>query len=254
MKKILYILTISISILVAACDRTDIIGGTINSTDSLSINTFEYLKSQEETEIAATLFEKAGLVDEINKEVTVISPNIWSINRYIRRKNSVNYRDADAPRFTLDSISGEELAKMGMYIFPGKWWRKTIPQEGVYLTSTDGKQDIFLTLDATNTDPGTAYDGGGAAGYGYQYSNFMMSEPYMIHVLFKRGKNWELTYNERYKLGLDNEECDQFYRMYVSDIRTSNGVVHVLYSGDSSFSEHYYYHSLFFFGTRSDDV
>ena len=40
----------------------------------------------------------------------------------------------------------------------------------------------------------------------------------------------------------------------VSNIRTnSGGVVHVLYAGDSAYAEQYYYHSLFFYGTRSDD-
>ncbi len=254
-KTILYaFLTAAVYLGTVSCERTDIIGGSVNNTDSLNISTFELLASNEETAVVAELFQKAGLVEEINGDVTVISPNKWSVNRYIRRKNSVNYKPAADPDFTIESMTAEDLAQMGMYIFPGKWWRNTIPDEGIYLTSTDGKQDILLTLDATNTDPGAAYDGGGAPGYGYQYSNFMMSRPYMIHVLFKRGVKWEMTYQERSNLGMDHVECDQYYRMYVSDIRTLNGVVHVLYMGDASFSEHYYYHTLFFFGTRADDV
>lgn len=232
----------------------DVVGGTINSTEPLDITTSELLSQMDETGVVGELFERAGLTDEINGDVTVIAPNKWSVNRYLRRKNSPNHKAPDAAEFTLESMDAAELSKMGMYIFPGQWWRGTIPEEGVYLTSIDGSQEILLTLDPTYSDPGAAHDGGGVAGAGYQYSNFMMSVPYVIHALFKRGDNWELTHLERTNLGFDSAECDQYYRMYVSDIRTSTGVVHVLYMGDKQFNEHYYYHTLFLFGTRSDDV
>ena len=136
-------------------------------------------------------------------------------------------------------MTAADLSQMGMYIYPGKWGREDIPEEGVYLTSIDGKQEIHLTLDETNTDPGSAYDGGNVAGAGFQYSNFLLTTPKIIHVLFKRGTN--------------NDECDQSYRMMVSDIHTNTGVIHIVYCGDSSYNEHFYYHSLFFFGKHADD-
>ena len=91
------------------------------------------------------------------------------------------------------------------------------------------------------------------AGAGFQYSNFLLTTPKLIHVLFKRGTNWELTYLERATLTPDNDECDQSYRMMVSDIHTNTGVIHIVYCGDSSYNEHFYYHSLFFFGKHADD-
>lgn len=119
--------------------------------------------------------------------------------------------------------------------------------------SVDGSQEIFLSFDEVNTDPTAAYDGGNVAGNGYQYSNFLMTSPKVLHVLFKRGDEWEFNYLDRLSMGFDKPECDQAYKMYVSNVRTKNSVVNVLYVGDSAYAEQYYYHSLFFYGTRSDD-
>lgn len=234
--------------------RTDVIGGTINETNKFDMTTYEYLLQDENTTVVAQLFEKAGLKDAINGDVTVISPSKYSVNRYIRRKN-YGFRNGveGAVEFKLEDMTAADLSQMGMYIYPGKWGREDIPEEGVYLTSIDGKQEIRLTLDETNTDPGSAYDGGNVAGAGFQYSNFLLTTPKLIHVLFKRGTNWELTYLERATLTPDNDECDQSYRMMVSDIHTNTGVIHIVYCGDSSYNEHFYYHSLFFFGKHADD-
>lgn len=251
----LSLMVISLATLLFSCSKDYIIGGKANSTQKLDINTFELLSSMEETKTVATLFERAGLKDIINGDVTIIAPNQWSVNRYLRRRHNQDLRtNPSAPVLTIDDISTEELKKMGMYILPGKYWSETIPKEGKYLTAYDGTE-VLLTLDKTNADPGTAWDGSGSPGQGYQYSNFMQNSPNIVHIQFKRGSNWELTAAERNMLTnyYDNPECDQVYRMYVSDILTSNGVVHVLYEGDDGFSDHYYYHSLFFFGLRTDD-
>lgn len=257
MKKYIYISLIAISLaaLVSSCNKDYIIGGTVNSTKKLTINTFELLSSMDETKTVATLFEKAGLKDAVNGDVTIIAPTQWSVNRYLlRRTNQLLRTDPTAAAVTINDISAEDLQKMGMYILPGKFWRENIPAEGKHLTALDGTE-VLLTLDKTNTDPGAAWDGSGAPGQGYQYSNFMQEVPYIIHIHYKRGNNWEMTADERNSLTgyYDNPECDHVYRMYLSDILTSNGVVHILYEGDYGYSDHYYYHSLFFFGTRTDD-
>lgn len=238
-----------------SCSEDYIIGGEVNETNQLDMTTFDLLKTMEETKNVATLFERAGMKDLVNGDVTIIAPNQWSINRYLRRKHNQMLRNnpsATAP--TMDDISAEELQKMGMYVLPGKFWRETIPAEGINLVAHDGTE-VRLTLDRTNVDPGAAWDGSGVPGSGYQYSNFMQQVPYMVKVHFKRGQRWEMTPDERNRLTgyYDNPECDHVYRMYVSDILTRNGVVHVLYSGDYTYTDHYYYHSLFFFGLRTDD-
>ena len=255
MKRILeYLIVIVILLPVLSSCSTDVIGGSINETNKFDMTTYEWLLQNETTTVVAQLFDKAGLKDAINGDVTVISPSIYSVNRYVRRKN-YGFRNGveGAAEFKLEDMTAADLAQMGMYIYPGKWGREDIPEKGVYLTSIDGSQEILLTLDETNTDPGSAYDGGNAAGAGFQYSNFLLTTPKLIHVLFKRGANWELTYLERATLTPDNDECDQSYRMMISDVHTNNGVIHIVYSGDSSYNEHFYYHSLFFFGKHADD-
>lgn len=254
MKKFFVIIALAFAAL--SCSKTtDIVGGTINPSERTDVTTFEFLMENEETQIVAQLFEAAGMKDIINGEVTLVAPSKYSVNRFIRRMNSANNREADAPRYTIEDLLQDDvlLQKMGMYVFPGIYGLDNLTEKGTMLTSVDGSQEIILTLDETNTDPGPAYDGGKAAGAGFQYSNFLEKSPKLIHVLFKRGENWETEFLARDKLGLDNAECDHHYRMYVSNVRTKNGMVHIVYSGDTSFNEHYYYHSLFFFGVRADD-
>jgi len=227
-------------------DNDYIIGGEVNETNQVNVKTFEYLSSLEETKVVAALFEKAGLKDVINGDVTVVAPNKWSVNRYLRRRyNQILRSDPSADSITIDDISNAELAKMGMYILPGKLSGKTIPEGGRILKAYDGS-DVFISIDEMDFDPGAAP---------YSYSSFMEDVPDIIHIHYKRGDNWEWTELERSSLTnyYDNPECDHVYRMYLSDILTKNGVVHILYSGDAGYSDHYYYHSLFDFGIRSDD-
>ena len=259
MKKIVLYIALA-GILAVSCHKDDTIGGTINSTERMSITTYEWLKSQDETAVVADLFERAGLKDVINGDVTIVGPSKWSVNRYLRRKNKA-FRDREdgAVEFTLDDMTAEELDKMKMYIFPDQWSSTEIPEEGVYLTAIDGKQQIYLTYEKQSADPGAAWNGEGNPGAGYQYGNFMMSTVKVVYVVFKRGDEWEVdasgkpAYLARYAVGFDKPEQDQAYRMYIYDVRTSNGVVHIVVMGGTAYAERYFYHSLFFYGTRTDD-
>lgn len=241
------------ALVMASCHKLDSIGGTINSTEQLDITTSQWLAQQEETKVVADLFSAAGLNDVIDGEVTVIAPNKWSVNRFIRRHNSINRKAQGDLLYDMDSLYNEDLSQLKMYVFPGIWGFEDIPEDGIFLTAIDGVHEIFLKYEDTNTDPTAAYDGGNVAGNGYQYSNFLMTQPKVLHVIYKRGAEWELNYLDRNTLTFDNEECDQAYKMYVSNVKTKNGMVHVLYVGDSAYAEQYYYHSLFFYGTRNDD-
>lgn len=135
----------------------------------------------------------------------------------------------------------------------GKFSRENLTKEGIKLTTLNPSDSIRLSLEESNIDPAAAWDGSNVPGQGYQYSNFMQTKPEKIFVHFKRGNNWEMTPEARAALGYDNPECDQRYQMYISDVITTTGSVHVIYVGSDNYSEHYYYHTLFFFGTRADD-
>lgn len=258
MKKVLLIFTIIT--LFAACKKDDSIGGTVNDTTPMNINTYEWMSQTEETAVVAELFDRAGMKDLINGEVTIVGPSAWSVQRYIRRRNKA-FREGNGPEFKIEDLTAEELSKMGMYVFPGKWDSKALEENGPqYLTSIDGTQELYLSLEKASADPGAAWNGEGNPGAGYQYGNFMMSNPMLVYAVFKRGVSWEVdektgkpSYLARYALGLAGEETDQAYRMFLSDVRTSNGVVHIVVMGNTAYSERYQYHTLFFYGTRNDD-
>lgn len=261
MKRIvLFVIALS-ALLSVSCKKDDSIGGTVNSAEQMDINTYEWMSQTDETEVVAWLFDRAGLKDVINGEdVTIVGPSKWSVMRYVYRRNKA-HRNGTAPEFKIEDIEDEEVAKMGMYIFPGRWDSEALREKGPqYLTSLDGSQEIYLSLEKASADPGASWNGEGNAGAGYQYGNFMMSNPELVYVVFKRGDSWEVdertgkpAYLARYAKGLANPDCDQAYRMYLSDVRTSNGVVHIVVMGNDAYTERYQYHTLFFYGVRNDD-
>jgi hypothetical protein len=257
MKRILLFLLLPLLALhIHSCSKDKYkIGGTKNETNKVNLTTFEYLKSFEVTSNTAKLFEKAGLINEINGNVTLIAPSNYAINRYLQRKNNRLLRlNPGATRMTVDDIPVADLSQLRMYIVDGKYSSADIPKQGIVLPTHRAGDTLRLSMEEANAEPGTAWDGGGQPGQGYQYSNFMQSKPMKVTVHFKRGTKWEMSASQRLSLGYDNAECDQVYKMYISDVVTNTGVVHVIYSGDYNYTDHYYYHSLFFFGTRADDL
>lgn len=256
MKKILFLTAIIIPILIS-CQKEDyIIGGEANETNQVDQTTFNYLKSSDVTNETAQLIELAGIQDEFNGDVTVLAPSNLAVRRYLRRLNNQALRlNPDTTLTTLNDLSADSLSKyLKMYIVDGDFSRDNIPEEGIILPTHLAGDTVRLSLDQVNTDPTAGWDGGGTPGAGYQYSNFMQSTPYLVHVHYKRGTNWEMTAQERSLINPNSSERDQVYRMYVSDVLTTTGVVHVIYCGDYNYSDHYYYHSLFFYGTTDDDL
>lgn len=256
MKKLNLILCASLLLLVSCSkNKNYIIGGKKNPTNKVNETTSDFLKSFDVTTETAKLFERAGMNGEINGNVTLIAPSNYAVNRYLTRRNNRNLRlDPASKLMTVDDIPVEDLQQLKMYIVDNKYWSGNIPAGGIVLPTHLAGDSIRLYTATSNTEPGAAWDGSGVPGWGYQYSNFMQTLPVKVYVQFKRGNNWENDPNERVSLGYDNPECDQVYEMYISDVITTTGVVHVIYSGDYNFSDHFYYHSLFFFGTRADDL
>lgn len=244
------------AILLVSCSKNNyIIGGTVSKTNKVNETTFQFLQSFDATKETAHLIERAGLADEVNKEVTIVAPNNYAVNRYLRRVNNQRLRlDPKSAPYTMDSIPVETLQQLKMYIVDGKYWSANIPKDGIILPTHEPGDTIMLYVAESNSEPGAAWDGSGVPGWGYQYSNFMQTKPQKVYVHFKRGANWEMSPQDRLSLGYDDPECDQVYEMYLSDVITTTGIVHVIYSGDYDYSDHYYYHTLFFYGTRADDL
>ncbi|TAN15106.1 MAG: hypothetical protein EPN37_10425 [Chitinophagaceae bacterium] len=246
-----------VGIFLISCSKNNyIIGGKKNPTNKVNETTYQFLESFPVTTETAQLIKRAGLTDEVNGDVTIIAPSNYAVDRFLRRKNNRRLRlNPDTSLLTVSTIPVDTLQQLKMYIVDGKWWSKTIPKGGIVLPTHEPGDTILLYADSTSdSEPGAAWDGSGIPGLGYQYLNFMQTKPVKVYVHFKRGQYWEMTPQERLSMGYDNPECDQVYEMYISDVVTTTGVVHVIYSGDYDFSDHYYYHTLFFFGTRADDL
>lgn len=252
----LFIYLIIPALVFSACNKNGhIIGGDKNNTNEVNMTTFDFLKSYEVTTQTARLIERAGMTNEVNGNVTIIAPSNFAINRYLRRKNNRALRlNPNATPITIEDIPPAELELLGVYIVDGTFLSTDLTPQGILLPTHHDGDSLRLSLTEATAEPGAAWDGGGQPGQGYQFSNFMQSRPKKVQVHFKRGTKWEMTGAERTAMGNDNAECDQVYKMYISDVKTTNGVVHVIYSGDYTYTDHYYYHSLFFFGTRADDL
>ncbi len=252
----IFLCLVVISMSFFACSKKGyIIGGEKNESNKVNMNSFDFLKSFEVTNETARLLERAGLVDEVNSDITIIAPSNYAVRRYLRRQNNRMLRlDPNAQPMTLEDIPVAELQQLRMYIVDSKYLSTDLTAKGVLLPTHNPGDSLILSLDEANAEPGAAWDGGGQPGEGYQFSNFMQSRPTKVTVHFKRGSNWEMSGSERNAIGYDDPECDQVYKMYISDVLTTTGVVHVIYSGDYTYTDHYYYHSLFFFGTRADDL
>lgn len=244
-------------ILLNSCSKNKnyIVGGEAVKDNRVNQSTAAFLNTFKVTSETGKLFERAGLTNEINGDVTILAPNNYAVNRYIRRNNNRALRlNPQAELLTVDNIPLADLAQLKMYIVDGKFLSADIPEEGIKLSTHLDGDSVYLYTATSNAEPGAAWDGSGTPGQGYQYSNFMQRRPVKVYAHFKRGANWEMDPNQRVSMGYDNPECDQVYEMYISDVLTDNGVVHVIYSGDYNYSDHYYYHTLFFFGTRADDL
>ena len=258
MKKIIYFAILAFSALLISCSKGDVIGGTVNDPNEYQDKTIYQWFVENEPGVAE-LFEKAALKDMLSDpgaELTIIGPSQFAVNRYVKRRN-FDYRQGSNPvEFLIENIEPEEVAKMSMYVYNGIYDRAALTELGntIDLVAIDDSTEVQFFLEETNTDPGAAYDGSQNPGVGFQYSNFLQQKPILFNALFKRGEKWERTFQERSTLGYENDETDQCYRMMISDVRCKNGVVNIVYSGDTSFDEHYYYHSLFFYGKRASDL
>lgn len=254
-KVLLFLCVLAVTVIFTACKKDAyIIGGEKNESNIVNKTSYDFLKSFDATNETARLIERAGLIDEVNGDVTIIAPSNYAVRRYLRRKNNRLMRlDPNAPLMTIENIPEADLQQLRLYMVDGKYLSTDLSKEGIILPTHNPGDSVRLSLEEANAEPGAAWDGGGQPGQGYQYSNFMQSRPLKVTVHFKRGTNWEMDPGQRNAMGYDKPECDQVYKMYISDVRTTNGVVHVIYSGDYTYSDHYYYHTLFFFGTRADD-
>ena len=105
-KRLLIIPAFLIALVFTSCSKDKhIIGGDRNETNAVNMSTFDFLKSFEATTQTARLIERAGLVNEVNGDVTVIAPSNFAVNRFLRRKNNRLLRlDPASQAMTVEDI------------------------------------------------------------------------------------------------------------------------------------------------------
>jgi hypothetical protein len=120
MKKIIYALLLLVT--VYSC-QDNLIDGGVNSAN-VNKTTVEYLRSNAKFDTVMILFEKAGLLDQLNKpNTTVIVPTDYSVNLYIQQIQAQKRRELDDEnlKYTFkDLINDFDLFKdsLKMYVVP----------------------------------------------------------------------------------------------------------------------------------------
>ena len=87
MKKKYVFPVLLLAVISFSCKKDDyIIGGTKNETNKVDQTSFEFLKSFEATTQTATLIEKAGMINEVNGNVTIFAPSNYAIKPVSAKK------------------------------------------------------------------------------------------------------------------------------------------------------------------------
>jgi hypothetical protein len=120
MKKIIYALLLLIT--VYSC-QDNLIDGGVNSAN-VNKTTVEYLRSNAKFDTVMILFEKAGLLDQLNKpNTTVIVPTDYSVNLYIQQIQAQKRSEQDDEnlKYTFKDLMNDfDLFKdsLKMYVLP----------------------------------------------------------------------------------------------------------------------------------------
>ena len=147
-KRLLIIPAFLIAFVFTSCSKDKhIIGGNRNDTNEVNMSTFDFLKSFEATTQTARLIERAGLINEVNGDVTVIAPSNFAVNRFLRRKNNRLLRlDPAAQAMTVEDIPEAELEQLRMYIVDGSFLSSDLTSEGILLPTHRNGDSLRLSL------------------------------------------------------------------------------------------------------------
>lgn len=219
MKKILYALLFLGS--VYSC-QDNLIDGGIHSTAPLKITTVEYLNSQAKFDTVMILFNKAGLLDQLNKlNATVIIPTDYSVNQYvlqIQAQKRIEQNDENLKYTFKDLMNDFDLFKdsLKMYIVNQRVTRDVLSTttNGAIETKSLLGNDVEVSLVST-----------------LLYTQWLPnSDVKLIH--FKNVING-LDPADNSTIPLEDQDVDNICQ--TSGIVTSTGVLHVLEDTHSLF-------------------
>ncbi|GGZ28014.1 hypothetical protein GCM10007049_21150 [Echinicola pacifica] len=200
MKYCIYYIALSLC-LFSCVDNDYLVDGGVSSGE-LGTDTFSFLQSHPQMDTLALLIERAGLIDEVNGEVTLFAPNNLSVKKYVDEiLKGMRELDPEA-EFTVNDIPKDTLDKyMGAYIFPGKITREDMSPEGDIMVALNG-EERRISLEPRE-----------------EYTAQLSSFPEYVYYTYKQGEEWDLW---------NNITDDELVQVRTSNLISTNGVVHVL--------------------------
>lgn len=153
MKKIIYALLLLV--IVCSCQDNLIDGGVSSAT--VNKTTVEYLRSNAKFDTVMILFEKAGLLDQLNKpNTTVIFPTNYSVIQYVKQIKDQKIRETNDEnlKYTFnDLVNDIALYKdsLKMYIVPQLVTRDVLAKttNGLIETKSLLGNDVEISLVST---------------------------------------------------------------------------------------------------------
>ncbi|MBJ6367747.1 fasciclin domain-containing protein [Snuella sedimenti] len=216
MKKLIF--PILLLLLVAyACDGGGdyLIDGGL-SNDNTGNSTMAFFRSHSQLDTLAIIIERAGMEDVVNGETTIFAPNNLSIKNYVDHVLA-DMRESDPlADFTVNDIPVDTLTKyLGGYIFSGKITRENMTlNQGEIYTANNG-EERRISLEPVNA-----------------YGNELDAFPEYVFFTYKVGTEWDAW---DASLNDANEKDDKFL-VRTSNIKSTNGVIHVLQGGHVLFN------------------
>lgn len=208
MKKIILILAVVLGIISCGQENYLVDGGV--SDGKVGTTTFEFLKSHHQLDTLAILIEKGGFVDEVNGASTLFAPNNLAIRSYVNRVLADMRKLNPQAKFTFNDIPADTITKnLGGYIFQEKIERKDMVKEGKIYTAINGDKRM-ISLEPRE-----------------EYTDQVSSYPEYVYYTYKVGAEWD---------DWDNIDDDIKVQVRTSDLKSTNGVIHVLQGSHKLFN------------------
>ncbi|WP_369048489.1 hypothetical protein [Tenacibaculum sp. UWU-22] len=189
------------------------------SNPETGTSTMDFLRSNSQLDSLALLIDRAGLADVVNGTTTLFAPNNVSVQRYVDKELAKLRLLDPSAEYSVESIPTDTIKKyIGMYIFEGKITRENMgeKQGNVYTSiAVEGNDSFERRISLEPAD---------------EYENQLGYYPKYVHYTSKVGENWD-SWDAVYGNKTDETpvaEKDVNTIVRTSNIKTNNGVVHVL--------------------------
>jgi hypothetical protein len=178
-------------------------------------STYDFLASNALFDTLVIAIDRAGLKEELDKEVTFFATTNFSFKNYVDAMTTWGRAKYNDPNYlyAFDSIPAKVLKdSLSMYIFPGKIQREDLRKEGDIYTNIIGTE-LRISLEPQD-----------------DYTDELIDSPEYIYLTYKRGRNWDAWDAE-----ISGNEKDTKERIQTSGLISTTGSIHVLANSHTLF-------------------